>query len=173
MESKTAILLLAFAPPIAPTHLHTFDYLYQGGMTSDSASATKVSTPNALGTVAKVSTPTQKAEISRLDSTIQQIKAFGSQASSDAERFLGTLPAGFPIPHAAHGEDDVITLFWDIGHFYADIEFHGDGLMSVFTRLRGKQNIDHGYEGITLSQSFNSWGYDYLNALAPAVKKTA
>lgn len=173
MEPATVILLMAFAAPVVPTRLRAFDDLYQVGSATAPDSMTTVLGHGGLSTVAQVAAPCWRAERSWLDETIRQIRAFGSCASGDAEKFLETLPAGFPIPRAAHGEDDAVTLFWDKESFYADVEFQGDGTLSVFSRRRADPNVDRGCEGISLSQSFGSWGYNYLSELAPALTRAA
>jgi hypothetical protein len=173
MEPATVILLMAFATPIVPTRLRAFDELHQiGGMPASDSAATVIRQSELL-TVAQVPAPGLRAELSRLDETVREIRAFGSPASGDAEKFLELLPSGFPIPRAAHGEDDVITLFWDMDSFYADLEFRGDGTLSVFARHRGDPKVDRGCEGISLSQAFGSWGYEYLSELAPALSQAA
>lgn len=173
MEPATVILLMAFATPIVPTRLRAFDELHQiGGIPALDSDATVIRQSDLL-TVAQMPAPSLRTELSRLDEIIKEIRAFESPASGDAEKFLEILPAGFPIPRAAHGEDDVVTLFWDVDTFYADLEFRGDGALSVFSRRRGDPNIDRGCDGISLSQAFGSWGYQYLSELAPALRQAA
>lgn len=97
-----------------------------------------------------------------------------SDASIDeAVAFLGALPGSFPIPAPALAEDGTVGLFWDSKAFYADIEFHGDGTLSLFARHRGATNRDIGVGPVAMKDVSQDWLYEHLSPVTPPLAVAA
>lgn len=170
MEPTTVILILGLVAPVSPTRLRTFSGRPEALVATKLDQPTTVVLPGSfdLSTVStQFKVPVDEASITPLQVVIGRIREFGAPGSADAISFLDQLPSGFPIPSVVHGEDDVISVFWDTENFYADVDFAGDGYLSVFTRERGQKTIDLGEDGIPLSRPFITWGYKYLTPIAP------
>jgi hypothetical protein len=81
--------------------------------------------------------------ISPLERTIATLKQFAqvpaagtASPARQALQFLDAIPKHLPAPKAVESDSGVVTLFWETGAFYADVEFFGDSKFSVFTRTR-------------------------------------
>jgi len=94
--------------------------------------------------------------------------------ANEALQFLKAVPQYLPAPKAAKSDTGMITLFWDIEGFYADIEFNGDGKFSVFTRNRsGDSTVDDVLDGHPLEQAASKWLTNYMSPLFPALSEVA
>lgn len=113
-------------------------------------------------------------ERSQLDRTCQALNRFAhsqeakaQSTAKDALVFLSEFPGYLPAPLAAEDEEGVITLFWHTESMYADIEFHGDGKFSVFTRARGSGSEDRVLQNQILDNAAGPWLEDFFGAMFP------
>lgn len=119
-----------------------------------------------LGTEIEIKkVPKVKTAIERV---VDRVGSFDAPGTRDALEFLGKLPSGYPLPLSVCSEDGVVGLFWKTEAFYADIEFPGGGVMSVFTRARGQRVVDQGLDDVPVEAPFDTWGPQFLQALLPA-----
>jgi hypothetical protein len=149
-------------------------FVYPSGNTAAMLTEARLIEGRRPATVAE-SVPVRSQSASQLDRTIAAINQFrvsadGSAKSSalDALRFLDALPKYLPAPKAARGDTGVVTLFWHVDNFYADVEFRGDGKFSVFTRERlGGENRDQSLDEETLDQAAGAWLKTYMAPMFP------
>lgn len=57
-------------------------------------------------------------------------------------RLITALPEGFPAPVAMCSADGTLGLYWDNGIGYVDIQFDGNAVVSLFSRVRGESAIE-------------------------------
>jgi hypothetical protein len=112
------------------------------------------------------------SQLERTIASLYQYRMLGSdyeKPASDALRFLDALPKYLPTPRAAMSETGMITMFWHVGNFYADAEFHGDGTLNIFTRERvAVGNKDESLEGEPIDRAITiTWLKTHLAPMFP------
>ncbi len=126
--------------------------------------------------------PTEQRVVSPLERAITTLNQFaqapaaGSPAPArDALQFLHAIPKYLPTPKAVESDSGVVTLFWETGAFYADVEFFGDSKFSVFTRTRtvGGSSQDEVLDEHPLNDVNGAWLRQLLGPLFDPAQSNA
>jgi hypothetical protein len=92
----------------------------------------------------------------------------------DIERafaFVSALPSAIPLPKTMLSPSGTLGLFWDNGMVFADLQFEGDDVISLFTKNR--ENGREKYEEVFDNQISSDWCFDRLAELTAGMPLAA
>ena len=185
---STLALVAAFLAPVPLTRRPDFSAGYSGESRHvfiGEATETVVSV-EAGATESLVLVPGAQKVVDRVDQLRRELQLY--QGLSDgwdgegslqphhtsidaAQRFVGMLPSGLPLPRPMLSNAGEVGFYWDLTGGFADISFDANGLASFFSRTH--VGVELYRDGIRSEVFTRDWFFQLLGEMAAPAKMAA